>query len=132
VRYGQRVHVAGQLAADGGPVVHAMIVISERLGDSSAIRTIAKTATNGGGDFAATLRAGPSRTLLVTYEGSPLLRSASAATDARVGGRVSLAVPGVAAAGRRVTVLGRVLGGHVPRAGLLVQLWYSAAGGRGG
>jgi hypothetical protein len=61
-----------------------------------------------------------------------LLRSASAATDARVGGRVSLAVPGVAAAGRRVTVLGRVLGGHVPRAGLLVQLWYSAAGGRGG
>jgi hypothetical protein len=50
VRYGQRVHVAGQLAADGGPVVHAMIVISERLGDSSAIRTIAKTATNGGGE----------------------------------------------------------------------------------
>jgi hypothetical protein len=130
VGYGQRVRVAGRLAtADGVPVAHAMIVISEQLAGSAAIRTVAKIATGGRGEFSSILRSGPSRTLLVTYDGSPLLRPASAATAARVAGQVSIAVPALAVAGRQVTVSGQVAGGHVPRAGLLVQLWYSAAVG---
>jgi hypothetical protein len=68
----------------------------------------------------------------VTYNGSSLLRSASTATAARVAGRVSLAIPASAVAGKRVTLRGQVLGGHVPHVGLLVQLWYSAPGPHGG
>ena len=132
VKYGQRVRVSGRLLkADGVPVAHATIAISEQLANSTAIRTVTRITTNRSGAFSATLRPGPSRTLLVTYDGSPLLRSASAATGARVAGRVSLAVPSRAVAGRRVTLRGQVAGGHVPRAGLLVQLWYSAAAGHG-
>jgi hypothetical protein len=132
VKYGQRIRVAGRLVtAAGVPVAHTTIVISEQLANSADIRTVTKITTNGSGEFSSTLRSGPSRTVLVSYDGSPLLRSASAATVARVVGRVSLAVPALAVAGRRVTLTGRVLGGHVPQAGLLIQLWYSADGGRG-
>jgi hypothetical protein len=132
VKYGQRVRVTGRLEAYGVPVAHVTIVISEQLTGSAAIRTVTKTTTNSSGQFTDTLSPGPSRTLLVTYEGSALLRPVSAETAARVAGRVSLVVPELAAAGRRVTLQGRVLGGHVPGAGLLVQLWYSAAGAHGG
>jgi hypothetical protein len=132
VKYGQRVRVAGRLVtADGVPVARATIVISGQLANSATIRAVTKITTNGRGEFSSFLRSGPSRTLLVTYDGSQLLRAASAATAARVTGRVSLAVPTEAIAGRRVTVSGQVVGGHVPRAGLLVQLWYSAAVGHG-
>jgi hypothetical protein len=133
VRYGQRVRVAGQLeTAKGVPVRHATIVISEQLSGGSVIQTVARTSTNGDGEFEYTLPAGPSRTLLVTYEGSPLLRSVSAQTLARVSGRVGISAPRTARVDRRVTVRGRVIGGHIPHAGLLVQLWYSPAGGQGG
>jgi hypothetical protein len=133
VMYGQRVRLAGRLLTVAGvPIIHAKIVISERLANRIAIRTLTKLTTNGHGRFSRTLGPGPSRTLLVTYVGSELLRSASAATAVRVAGRVALEVPAVAIAGAHVTVRGRVLGGQVPKAGLLVQLWYSAAGGQGG
>ena len=133
VRYGQRVKVAGQLVtAAGKPVAHAAIVISERVADSQKILTVAKTSTDGNGRFSSTLSPGPSRTLRISYGGSPLLRSASAAVAARVTGSVTLSVPSIFIAGRRVTLRGRVLGGYVPRTGLLIQLWYEAAGGQGG
>ncbi len=132
VKYGQRIRVAGRLVtAHGAPVAHATIVISQQLGSSGAIRTITKITTNGGGEFSSMLPSGPSRTVLVTFDGSPLLRSASATTAARVAGRISLTAPETAVAGRRVTLRGQVIGGHVPKGGLLVQLWYSADAGRG-
>jgi hypothetical protein len=133
VTYGQGLRVAGRLVTAGGaPVAHATIVVSERLANSARIRTVTRIKTNDGGRFSSSLRSGPSRTLLVTYDGSPLLHSARTATAVRVAGQVSLAVPAVALAGKFVTLRGQVLGGHVPHVGLLVQLWYSGAGGRGG
>jgi hypothetical protein len=133
VKYGQRVRIAGRLlTADGAPVAHATIVISQQLANGAAIRTVNKITTNRRGEFSSTLRPGPSRTVLVTFDGTPLLRSASATTAARVAGRISLTVPTAAVAGRRVTLRGRVIGGHVPHGGLLVQLWYSAGVGHGG
>jgi hypothetical protein len=133
VDYGQQVRVVGRLVTAGGiPVAHVDIVISERLYGARVIRTLAEATTTDNGDFSRTLRPGPSRTLLVTYEGSPLLRSASTATNERVAGQVELKVPRVVVAGKLVRMRGLVVGGYVPRAGLLVQLWYSAVGGRGG
>jgi hypothetical protein len=133
VKYGQRVRLAGRLVTvTGVSVAHATVVVAERLAGGRAIRTLTKIRTNSRGRFSATLLPGPSRTLVVTYDGSGSLRSASAAAATRVAGRVGLAVPPVGTAGRRVTLRGRVLGGHVPHPGLLVQLWYAAPGGQGG
>jgi hypothetical protein len=133
VQYGRKVRVVGRLVtASGTPVGRADIVISERLSGARAIRKLAEVTTTRNGDFSRTLGPSPSRTLLVSYEGSSSLRSASAATNERVTGEVELTVPRLVVAGKRVTMRGFVAGGYVPPGGLLVQLWYAAVGGRGG
>jgi hypothetical protein len=133
VRYGQRVRVAGRLlTSDGAPLAHRTIVVSQRLASGGRLRTVTKITTNGRGAFSTSLKPGPSRTVVVSYDGAPLLRPARTATALRVTGRVSLSVPAMAIAGRLATLSGRVIGGHVPRGGLLVQLWYSTPGGQGG
>jgi hypothetical protein len=133
VMYGQRVGVAGRLVtADGTPLAHRPILVSQRLASGGRVRAVTKIKTNARGVFSTSLRSGPSRTIIVSYGGGPLLRPARTATAVRVTGRVSLAVPAVAIAGKLATLRGRVLGGYVPRGGLLVQLWYSAAGAQGG
>ncbi len=133
VEYGQKVRVVGRLlTASGIPVGRADVVISERLSGARVIRKLAEVTTTDDGDFRRTLSPGPSRTLLVTYKGSPSLRSATAATNEHVTGEVELTMPRLVVPGKRVTMRGLVAGGYVPPGGLLVQLWYSAVGGRGG
>ena len=133
LKFGKRSKIAGRLVTAGGvPVRHAVITISQKLNGGPATKLLARIRTNTNGGFTYKLAAGPSRTVLVTYGGSSALRSASKETTVRVTGRVTLAGPRTLAAGERARLSGRVLGGHVPRAGLLIQLWYSSAGGHGG
>jgi hypothetical protein len=66
---------------------------------------------------------GPSRTLRLSFAGDSLLLPASGKVAIRTAARVRLRVtPGVVPAGRGVRFAGRLRGGHIPRAGKIVEV----------
>ena len=79
--------------------------------------------TDRAGRIAVRLPAGPSRTLRVAFAGDALLLPARGTARVRTRARARLAAsPGVVRAGAAVRLSGRLIGGHVPRAGKLVEL----------
>jgi hypothetical protein len=69
------------------------------------------------------LRRGPSRTMRVAFAGDALLLPASARATIRTAARVRLrAMPPAVRAGGAVRFSGRLLGGHLPPAGKLVEV----------
>jgi len=79
--------------------------------------------TDASGRVEVRLRAGPSRTLRIAFAGEALLLPASATSVVRTPARARLrATPRSVRAGGVVRFTGRLRGGHVPRAGKLVEL----------
>ncbi len=79
--------------------------------------------TDGAGRLDVRLPAGPSRTLSVAFAGDALLLPARGRAVVRTRARARLRVtPGAVRAGGTVVFAGRLLGGHVPRGGKLVEL----------
>ncbi len=126
--YGARATVVGALAEGHHPLGGAVVELSQRILGAARFREIATARTARDGRFEFALAAGASRTIRVSYAGNAQLRGVVADAQVRVRGAVTLAAPGRALGGSLATLSGRVLGGHVPGAGLLVQLWYRVAG----
>jgi hypothetical protein len=79
--------------------------------------------TDAAGRVEVRLRRGPSRTVRLSFGGDAQLLPARAATTVRSPARMRLrARPRTVAAGGTARFTGRLLGGHVPRAGKLVEL----------
>jgi hypothetical protein len=79
--------------------------------------------TDSAGRIEVRLPAGPSRTLRVTFPGDALLLPAHGSARVRTPARAHMgAMPRTVPAGGTVRFKGRLLGGHVPKAGKLVEL----------
>jgi hypothetical protein len=79
--------------------------------------------TDGAGRVRLRLRSGPSRTVRARFAGDALLLPARASVTVRRKARVRLrAVPPAVRAGASVTFRGRLLGGHLPAGGKLVDV----------
>jgi hypothetical protein len=88
---------------------------------SPAVRCTLRTDSAGRVDIL--LPAGPSRRLRVSFPGDALLLPARGTASVRTRARARLrATPAAVRAGGAVRFSGRLLGGHVPRAGKLVEL----------
>jgi hypothetical protein len=127
-----------RLTAGGEPLGDREVTLARRLRGRSAWRdvcarrtiVVASAAaaacplrTDGAGRVHVRLAAGPSRTLRFAFAGDALLLPAAGKTSIRTDARARLrARPRSARAGGIVRFAGRLLGGHVPRAGKLVEL----------
>jgi hypothetical protein len=79
--------------------------------------------TDAAGRVEVQLPRGPSRTIRVAFAGDPLLLPTRGSTTVRTPARVRVrATPRVVRAGGTTRIAGRLLGGHIPRAGKLVEL----------
>jgi hypothetical protein len=127
----------GRLSAASEPLAHREVSLERRLRGRSrwravcARRTVVIAAatsactlrTDAAGRIDVRLPAGPSRTLRMRFAGDALLLPASGSARIRTPARVRLsAAPGAVRAGGAVRFSGRLLGGHVPRTGKLVEL----------
>ncbi len=127
-----------RLTAGGEPLGGREVTLARRLRGRSAWRDVCATRTivvaaaaaagctlrtDGAGRVQVRLAAGPSRTLRFAFAGDALLLPAAGKTSIRSAARVRLrARPRSVRAGGTVRFAGRLLGGHVPRAGKLVEL----------
>jgi hypothetical protein len=129
-----------QLTASGSPLAGREVALTQRLRGRATWRAvcgkrtvvIARASSAGGGcplrtdaagRVAVRLPPGPSRTLRVSFAGDALLLPSSGRARIRTAARARLrATPGTVRAGRAVRFGGRLLGGHVPRTGKLVEL----------
>src|SRR5215207_10053990 len=95
-----------------------------RIGTISSARAGACTLrTDEAGRIEVRLPAGPSRRLRFEFAGDALLLPARGTSDVRTPARVRLtATPRLVRPGGAIRLAGRLLGGHVPRAGKLVEL----------
>lgn len=127
--YGESLTVTGRLQRSaGGGVAAAKVTISQLVSGDPRPRVVARCITNRTGEFRCSVAAGPSRTLVISYTGSTQLRGTSVQIGVVVSGKASLELTPHLRAGGRVTLRGRVIGGYLPRGGVLVQLWYASPG----
>ena len=123
VGYGQRLTLSGtlhNLKLRGAPVTGAPIEVWAQVAGGQ-LMLLGRTRTNTRGQYHYTVGPGATRSVYVTYAGTPQLRAAVSQLQERFTGRATLdASP--AAAGQRLTLTGRVLGGHVPAHGLNVTV----------
>jgi hypothetical protein len=116
--------IHGTLAGAGGaPLAGARVAVHSRVRDGSSSRHVATITTDGVGRFAYRPPRGPSRSFRFEYAGAE--RQRPAATDVRlaVRARSSFAVSRARVRnGDRVRFSGRLLGGHVPPQGKLLEL----------
>lgn len=124
IPYGQPLTIRGMLETfDGRPVSRGVVDLSSRLRGASAFDSAATLRAGGDGRFSYTVPAGPSRTVRLAYEGSELLKPASAqlgvlvpaATEMRANRRR-------ARNGQRVVFSGLLVGKPLPAGGKLVEL----------
>jgi hypothetical protein len=113
--------------ADGEPVVGARVLVSQQAPGWTNQRD-GVLLTNRHGEFTYNIHAGPSRTITFTFRGTGTLRPSAGTTTVRVAGGARINVTRHAQAGRRLRISGRILGGYIPPAGVLVQLQYRVAG----
>jgi hypothetical protein len=108
------------LKAGGRPIARAPIDVWGQVAGHPPI-LLGSTTTSVGGGYRLRIGAGASRSVYVTYAGTRRLRAAVAQIMERFAGGVTLEATR-AAAGQRLTLSGRVLGGHVPARGLNVTV----------
>jgi hypothetical protein len=123
VGYGRKLIISGTLhniKARNNSIAGATIDVWVQVAGSKP-SLIGRTKTNAKGAYKFTAHAGASRNVYVTYAGTRKLRAAVTQIRERFTGRVTL-VANQAAAGKRLTLAGRVTGGHVPAHGLNVTV----------
>jgi hypothetical protein len=124
LRFGQTASVRGQLETiDGTPIPNQSIAISQQASGWASQPRGALT-TDALGRFTYAVTAGASRLITFSYSGTDVLRGASAVAGVRVAGKGTIAVARSVVAGGSLRIRGRILGGYVPTAGVLVQLQY--------
>jgi hypothetical protein len=125
-----------RLTAGGEPLGGRELALAQRLRGRARWREVCgkrtvviatatgcKLRTDAAGRLEVRLPAGPSRTLRIAFAGDALLLPASGTATIRTPTRARLsATPRVVRAGATVRFTGRLLGGHVPHAGKLVEL----------
>ena len=120
----------GQLTIRGRAVKRrvALQVFSRRLGTKSS-RSLRSIRTTKGGRFRYRARRGPARTNRFSYAGTPLIRGANAPVKLRVAASTNLRAPRHSVVnGEYATFRGKLRGGWVPAAGVLVELQVYARG----
>jgi hypothetical protein len=127
---GKRVRTGGPLSltgrvsvADGRPLGGAALGVLVRVRTQAAFRTVALARSDSGGKFELRLPPGPSRTVRFSFAGSPVVKPAvedflvlAPATSTLATSRRRLRN------GQSVVFRGRLVGGHVPAGGKLVDL----------
>lgn len=116
--------IHGTLAGAGGaPLAGARVAVHSRVRDGSSSRHVATITTDGVGRFAYRPPRGPSRSFRFEYAGGERQRPATAGVRLAVRARSSFAVSRTRVRnGDRVRFSGRLLGGHVPPQGKLLEL----------
>lgn len=111
--------VAGRIAGAGSGVTVHLLSRDQRSGAPAAL--VATAETGAGGSFALQVPRGPSRRLRAAYRARPTdpFLTCSRPLNVRVPARATLRA---SLRGRRVRLTGRLLGGHVPRRGKLIDL----------
>ena len=123
VGYGKKLVISGtlhDLKARHSSIADATIDVWAQVAGSKP-SLIGHTKTNAKGAYKFTARGGASRNVYVTYAGTRKLRAAVTQIRERFTGRVTL-IANQAAAGKSLTLAGRVSGGHVPPRGLNVTV----------
>lgn len=129
--YGQKLTLTGKLtdsARHGQAVRGAAIRIYAKANGSRTITLLHTVHTGRRGKWSYRVRAGVSRILYVTYPGNSRLRSATDELRQAFSGKVTTSASGAFVAGHKVTLMGRVRGGHIPAGGVHLQIWYTVAG----
>jgi hypothetical protein len=126
VRFGARAVLSGRVqAADGSPATGIDV---RALASGGGARELARGQTSGSGAFRLRLPPGPSRTVHVgVAAASPAGSLMCAAVQIKVRAGVRLSVPRIVH-GPRIPFSGRLLGGPVPRRGVVVELLAFEAG----
>ena len=128
--------LTARLTAAGSPLGGREVTVRQRLRGRTAWRTVCgrrtvviaaasacRLRTDAAGRLHVRLPTGPSRTLRVSFPGDALLLPAHGSASVRTPARARVrATPATVAAGGSVRFTGRLLGGHVPRTGKLVEL----------
>ena len=128
--------LTARLTAAGRPLGGREVTVRQRLRGRTAWRTVCgrrtvviaaasacRLRTDAAGRLHVRLPTGPSRTLRVSFPGDALLLPAHGSASVRTPARARVrATPATVAAGGSVRFTGRLLGGHVPRTGKLVEL----------
>jgi hypothetical protein len=124
-RFGAPVMVSGRLTAAGGnPLAHTDVHVFEQtdLPDQPWVR-VGVVRTGSKGRFRYTVRPGPSRTVLLKYGGTSLIRPDAAKVTVRVRATTTLRVNRRSVVnGDEVRFRGRVQGGPMPASGKLLEL----------
>jgi len=121
--YGKKLAISGtlrDLKARRNPITGATVDVWAQVSGSKP-SLIGRTKTNARGVYEFTAPGGASRSVYVTYAGTRKLRGAVTQMSERFTGRVTL-IANQAAAGKRLTLTGRVTGGHVPAHGLNITV----------
>jgi hypothetical protein len=108
--------------AAGRPIAGAPLTVFEQ-GRTGGFRRRASLRTDSSGRFAHTLAAGPSRTVRVRYEGTPLIKPAAETVTVRVPARTTISASRRSLRnGQAVRLGGRLKGRPVPDGGKLIDL----------
>ncbi|MHB1836555.1 MAG: Ig-like domain repeat protein, partial [Solirubrobacteraceae bacterium] len=128
LRYGERATVDGLLqTVDGTPLAGKTVTITTQAPGWRAANA-GSVSTDSTGRFTYTMPAGASRTVTFSYGGDAILRPSVATQAVAVVGRSTIVVGRRVRVGARLRISGRLAGGFVPPAGVLVQLWYRVRG----
>lgn len=125
VRFGHRVHLAGQLTSgDGTPIANAPVLVFQRAdGPGSAWTPVASLTTSAKGVFNYAAPAGVSRAIRFYYAGTPTIRAAERDVILGVGAQTTFRVNRHSVRnGRAVRFSGQLAGGGVPAGGKLLEL----------
>lgn len=116
--------IGGTLTGAGGsPLAGARVAVYSRVRDGSPTRQVATVTTDDTGRFGYRPPRGPSRSFQFEYAGGERQRPATAGVRLAVRARSSFAVSRTRVRnGDRVRFSGRLLGGHVPPQGKLLEL----------
>jgi hypothetical protein len=115
--------VSGLLRGTAGkPLPDAPLTVFEQA-RTGGFRRTASLRTNSSGRFAHTLAAGPSRTVRIRYEGTPLIKPATETVTVRVPARTTISASRRSLHnGQAVRLGGRLKGRPVPDGGKLIDL----------
>jgi hypothetical protein len=123
VALGQGATLAGELRCAGSPLAGATVQLAISSADASPTYTTVQTAADG--SFSYALAGGPSRDITLTYSPSEGQPAAATTVSLRVKPRITLRItPRATTNHHTITFSGRVLGGHIARGGLPLQLEY--------
>ncbi len=126
VRNGHHAAILGVLTdATGLPLANQPIAVSQQLrGPGQVFSAVATTTTDANGFMRFVAAPGPSRTLSFAFAGNDGIKAAVSNVNLRVPAFSTFHVePQVAHVGQRIVFAGRLLGGHIPKAGksLLIE-----------